>query len=134
MIRGVGVDLIGVARIGEMLAKPGFLERFFTPEEQAYVRGKGAASAESAAGIFAAKEAMLKALGTGIAPIGLLEVAVTHGALGAPEALLGEKAAARMREIGAERMVLSIAHAEGMAVAVAIAESETEIAPFVEGD
>ena len=122
MILGVGVDLVGVARVEAMLAK-GFLERYYTPEEQAYVRGRGAAASESAAGIFAAKEAMLKALGTGVASVGLLEAAVTHDTLGAPQAALGEKAKARLRAIGASRMVLSITHAEGMAVAVAIAES-----------
>ncbi len=122
MIRGVGIDLIGVERIAGMLENSGFLERFFTPEEQEYVRAKGASGPQSAAGLFAAKEAMLKALGTGIAPIGLLEVAVTHSELGAPQAVLGEKAAARLREIGAEHLVLSITHDQGMAMAVAIAE------------
>ena len=122
MIRGLGVDLIGVARVEGMLANSGFLARFYTADEQAYVRGRGASGAQSAAGIFAAKEAMLKALGTGIAPVGLLEVSVTHAATGAPLAELGPNAAARLREIGGSRMLLSITHAEGMAVAVAVAE------------
>ncbi|MCL2811178.1 MAG: holo-ACP synthase [Clostridia bacterium] len=122
MIRGIGVDLIGIARIEEMLENPNFLARFFTPEEQAYVHGRGAAGTQSAAGIYAAKEAMLKALGTGIAPIGLQEVGVTHAASGAPQAALGPKAAARLLELGGERMHISITHAEGMAVAVAIIE------------
>ncbi len=121
MIRGVGIDLVGVERIDKMIRR-GFVARYYTPEEQQYIEGKGAAAAQSAAGMFAAKEAMLKALGTGIAGIGLLEVAVRHDDLGAPAAALGEKAAARLREIGAARMLLSITHAEGMAVAVAIAE------------
>jgi len=122
VIRGVGVDLIGVSRIEAMLANPGFLARYYTADEQAYVRGRGASGAQSAAGIFAAKEAMLKALGTGIAPVGLLEVSVTHAASGAPQAVLGPVASARLQEIGGSRMLLSITHAEGMAVAVAIAE------------
>ena len=122
MIRGVGVDLIGIARVESMMENSRFLERFFTSEERAYVCGRGAAGAQSAAGIYAAKEAMLKALGTGIAPIGLPEVGVTHAASGAPEASLGPKASARLRELGAERVLLSITHAEGMAVAVAIIE------------
>jgi holo-[acyl-carrier protein] synthase len=123
MICGLGVDLIGIARVEKLLVQGG-LERFFTPEEQAYVRGRGAAAADSAAGIFAAKEAMVKALGTGIAPVGLLEVAVAHDELGAPVAVLGERALARMRVIGAARMLLSITHAEGMAAAVAVADSD----------
>jgi len=122
MIRGIGVDLIGIARMEEMLESPNFLSRFFTSEEQAYIRARGAAGAQSAAGIYAAKEAMLKALGTGIAPIGLAEVGVTHATSGAPQATLGPKAMARLLELGAERMHISITHAEGMAVAVAIIE------------
>jgi len=122
LIRGIGVDLIGVERIKVMLEGPGFLARFFTPEEQAHVRARGAAGAQSAAGIYAAKEAMLKALGTGIAPVGLPEVGVTHTPAGAPQAALGPKAEARMRELGAERVHISITHSEGMAVAVAVIE------------
>ena len=122
MIRGVGVDLIGVARVMAMLENPNFLTRFFTPEEQAYILARGAAGAQSAAGIYAAKEAMLKALGTGIAPIGLLEVGVTHAHTGAPQAALGPKAKARLRELGGERAHISITHAEGMAAAVAVIE------------
>ncbi|MCL2544794.1 MAG: holo-ACP synthase [Clostridia bacterium] len=122
MIRGVGVDLIGIDRIEEMLENPNFLSRFFIPEEQAYIRSRGAAGAQSAAGMYAAKEAMLKALGAGIAAVGLSEVGVTHAPTGAPEAALGPKAAARLLELGAERMLISITHAEGMAVAVAVIE------------
>jgi len=122
MIRGVGVDLVGIKRVEAMLDKPGFLDRFFTPGERAYVRGRGGAGAQSAAGIYAAKEAVLKAMGTGIAPVGLAEVAVTHSETGAPQAELGPKALARMLELGAERVLLSITHDAGMAVAVAVIE------------
>ncbi|MDR3051555.1 MAG: holo-ACP synthase [Oscillospiraceae bacterium] len=120
MILGVGIDLVGVARMRDMLAQ-GFADRFFTSAEQAHVRA-GANSAERAAGIFAAKEAMLKALGTGIAGIGLLAVSVAHDALGAPVALLQGEAAQRLAALGGGAMRLSITHSEGVAVAVAIAE------------
>lgn len=122
MICGCGVDLVGVARMEDILREGRFLSRFYTQAEQVYVKRRGAMMAQSAAGIFAAKEAMLKALGTGISEIGLLEVEVAHDALGAPVAVLGEKAAARLQAIGGSRMLLSITHAEGMAVAMAIAE------------
>jgi len=105
-----------------MLKNPGFLPRFFTPEEQAHVQARGAGAPQSAAGIYAAKEAMLKALGTGIAPIGLLEAGVTHAPSGAPQAVLGPKATARLQTLGAEHMHISITHAEGIAVAVAVIE------------
>ncbi len=124
MIRGCGVDLIGVARIQAELDKQRFLARVYTQQERDYIAGRGASAGQSAAGLFAAKEAMLKALGTGIAPLGLQEVSVTHNELGAPVAVLGQRAWQRMAEIGATRMHLSITHSEGMAVAMAIAEGE----------
>ena len=123
MIRGCGVDLVAIARVAAMADK-GLTKRFFTDEERAYVAGRGALAAESTAGIFAAKEAMLKALGTGIAGIGLSHVAVAHTALGAPVGVLTGPAAERLAALGASRMHLSITHAEGMAIAVAIAEGE----------
>ena len=125
MIRGCGVDLVAVARIADMV-KTGLPARFFTDEERAYVAGRGAMASQSAAGIFAAKEAMLKALGTGIGGIGLVHTGVSHTALGAPVAVLTGPAAQRLADIGATRMHLSITHAEGMAIAMAVAEGEDD--------
>ncbi len=121
MIVGCGVDLCAISRIQRMLDK-GFARRYFTDEEQAYLAER-ANAAESAAGMFAAKEAMLKALGTGIAGIGLLAVAVAHDAQGAPIAALTGAAAERLTAIGGARMHLSISHEGDTAVAMAIAES-----------
>ena len=60
-VRGVGIDLCAIGRMEELLGNVRFLERFFTEEETAYVMARGAAAAQSMAGIFAAKEALLKA-------------------------------------------------------------------------
>ncbi len=121
MIVGCGVDLCSVSRIRRMMNK-GFVQRYFTDEEQAYLADRNNA-AESTAGMFAAKEAMLKALGTGIAGIGLTAVAVSHDAQGAPIAVLTGAAMERLIAIGGARVHLSISHEGDMAVALAIAET-----------
>ena len=115
MILGLGVDLCEIARMERAIAREGFLARFFTQEERDYIASRGAMGAQTAAGLFAAKEAMLKALGVGLA-VPLREVGVTHDAQGAPAA------AARLAALGGRTMHLSISHEGGMAVAMAVAE------------
>lgn len=121
MIVGIGVDICEIARIERAMEKVGFLPRFFTREECDYVAARAQMGAQSAAGLFAAKEAMLKALGKGLA-IPMRDVGVTHDALGAPQACLSGAAAKRLCELGGRRMLLSISHDGGMAVAMAVAE------------
>ena len=67
MCKGLGLDLCGIARMEALLRDERFLSRYFTPAEAAYVRSKGAGAAQTLAGLYAAKEAVLKALGVGIA-------------------------------------------------------------------
>lgn len=121
MILGIGVDLCEVGRMERAIAREGFLMRFFTQEERDYIASRGAMGAQSAAGLFAAKEAMLKALGVGLA-VPLREAGVTHDAQGAPRAALTGAAAARLAALGGRTMHLSISHEGGMAVAMAVAE------------
>ena len=64
MIRGIGCDLCAIPRMEEILQDGRFLRRYFTADERAYILDRVQA-AQTAAGIFAAKEALLKALGTG---------------------------------------------------------------------
>ena len=113
-LKGVGLDLCSISRMEELLSSGRSLRRLFTPEEEAYIRGKGAVAAQSAAGIFAAKEAVLKALGTGLT-LPLTDVVITHTDLGQPQATLTGKAAA-----AGGTFLLSITHEENMAAAVAI--------------
>ena len=100
----IGIDIIEVKRLKKILGGPNE-GRFFTERELEYINGKGAGRFESAAGIFAAKEAYFKALGTGIAHGRIQDVEVTHDELGAPKIK------------GAS---LSIAHTLTTAVAVCI--------------
>ena len=123
-MKGLGIDLCEIGRIEAAIGKSeGFLPRYFTPEEQAYIAGRGAVGAQSAAGMFAAKEAFLKALGVGLSGgVAMADVGVSHDPLGRPTYALGEKALEKIRELGAERAHLSVTHDGGMAAAVCVIE------------
>lgn len=121
---GLGLDLCEIARMEKLLAKDdSFLNRYFTKEEQAYVKGRGQLAAHSMAALFAAKEAFLKALGLGIGGgVELTEVAVHHQADGRPVYALTGKAAELLAERGGCRAHLSLSHEAGVAAAVALLE------------
>ncbi|MBE0600446.1 MAG: holo-ACP synthase, partial [Firmicutes bacterium] len=90
-------------------------------DERAYLKDKK--DAQSAAGMYAAKEAFLKALGVGLSGgVALADIGVTHDAHGCPAYALSEKAANAMRQKGAQRSLLSITHDGGIAAAVCVLE------------
>ena len=114
MCKGIGIDLCEIARMQTLLDEGRSLRRMFTEEEQAYIAGKGASAAQTMAGMFAAKEAVLKALGTGMT-IPMTDIVISHTELGQPVATLTGKAA----EFGGTLLV-SITHEAGMAAAFAV--------------
>ena len=85
MILGVGLDLADIARIERAIEKPHFLERIYSEEERARIAQKGA---QTAAGYFAAKEAVAKALGTGLRGFGMWDICIHNDDLGKPVAIL----------------------------------------------
>lgn len=117
MCKGVGIDLCEIARMQTLLDEGRSLRRMFTEEEQAYIAGKGASAAQTMAGMFAAKEAVLKALGTGMT-VPMTDIVISHTELGQPVAILTGKAAA----FGGTVLV-SITHEAGMAAAFAVWEA-----------
>ncbi len=123
-MRGLGIDLCEIVRIEKAIAgNERFLERWYTQEEQAYIRSRGKAGAQSAAAMFAAKEAFLKAVGTGIGrSIALTDIAVHHDELGAPQYVLTGAAEQKMGELDARRAWLSLSHEGGVAAAVCVIE------------
>jgi holo-[acyl-carrier protein] synthase len=123
-VTGLGIDLCGIARIEAAIRNnEGFLARYYTEEERAYLDGRGAAAADSAAAMFAAKEAFLKALGTGLAGgVSMADVGVLHDALGCPAYRLAPKARELMEQKGARAAYLSLAHDAGVAAAVCVLE------------
>ena len=123
MIRGLGLDVCGISRMEKLAENERFLCRYFTEDERAYVRARGVKAPESLAGLFAAKEAFAKAMGTGIA-FELRDVEIAHDALGRPEYRLHGQAAA-MAE--GDRFFLSISHDAGTAAAVCVRESDSDL-------
>ena len=121
MIKGIGLDLCSIRRMEALVAEGRFLTRYFTPQERAYILAKNQAAAESAAGIFAAKEAFLKAIGTGLGGASLTEIEVAHTPLGQPVLQLTGKALATL---GEGRAWVSITHEGDMAAATVIIESQ----------
>lgn len=125
MIRSVGVDIVEICRIEKMLHKwpERFLNRVFTPAEQAYCLAKSNA-AMHLAGRFAAKEAVLKVLGTGLRDVKWTEIEIIRDELGKPQVRLNGKAGmlARKQEISA--VLISISHSRAYAVAQALGIKE----------
>ena len=114
-VRGIGLDLCQVDRMRDQL-EGRLIDRCFTEAEAAYIRSRSAKAAESMAGIWAAKEAVLKALGTGIA-FPLQEVEVCHTDAGQPVVRLHGRTAEAAQ---GGSFLVSITHEGGMAAAVAI--------------
>lgn len=82
-VRGVGLDLCDIPRMEEQLKNTAFMKRVFTDAERAYIIGRGLMASASMAGMWAAKEAALKALGVGIS-IPMTEVEILHDETGRP--------------------------------------------------
>ncbi len=111
-----GLDLCQVSRMEALCGNAHFLERVFTEEERAYARSRGVCQAAALAGMWAAKEALLKALGTGIA-FPMTDVEIRHEAQGAPVYALHGAVAEMCR--GALPS-LSVTHEGDMAAAVCV--------------
>jgi holo-[acyl-carrier protein] synthase len=128
VIAGVGVDVCDVARIQRALTATSgaaFRKRIFTPDEQAYCEGAGRrVRFESYAARFAAKEAALKALGTGWSGgIGFTDVEIVRGVDGPPTLRLHGVAAAEARKRRIVRWHVSLTHTDALAVATVVAET-----------
>ncbi|HEX6790579.1 MAG TPA: holo-ACP synthase [Candidatus Krumholzibacteria bacterium] len=124
MIRGIGIDTIQLARIARVHTEYGekFLNRILTAVERDYVR-RWADPVPRIAGRFAAKEACMKALGTGWgAGVGWQNIEVRRGPAGAPQAFLNGAAAERLAELGATRVHVTITHSDDHAMAMIILE------------
>jgi len=123
MIYGIGIDVVEVDRIETAIARQGqaFLDRLFTEREKEYCRKQKRPEMHYAAR-FAAKEAVSKALGTGIGgKAGWLEMEVMRGDSGAPTILFHGKAADFIAAEGIAMVQVSLTHARDYAAANAVA-------------
>ena len=118
---GIGVDLCAVSRIERAIQKAHFLNRVFTEAERAYLQGRGKGAGESAAAMFASKEAVAKALGTSFAQ-GVMpwQIEVTHEQSGKPGVLLTGAAREKFEQIGGRSILLSLSHEGDTAIAFAL--------------
>ena len=125
MIVGVGVDECEVARMGAALARTASMrDRLFTAEEQAYAAAaEPGMAAQRYAARFAAKEAVLKALGAGLGACKFVEIEVVRAESGAPSVLLHGAAAALASSRGANTVWISLTHTVERATAFVVAES-----------
>ena len=117
-----GVDLIEIERVQSTIQRYGarFLERVFTPQELAEVGNNTA----SLAARFAAKEAVAKALGTGIGPIAWREIEILRGPARQPLLHLHGAAQKLASEMGFDVWSISLSHTQTHAIAVAVAIGE----------
>jgi holo-[acyl-carrier protein] synthase len=114
-----GIDMIEVERIDEAILRYGhrFFERFFTEQELIDANGRTPALAAR----FAAKEAVAKALGTGIGEVGWLEIEILTGLRREPLLRLHGDALRVSRELGLTHWTVSLSDTHEHAVAVAVA-------------
>ncbi|MDD2900019.1 MAG: holo-[acyl-carrier-protein] synthase [Desulfuromonadaceae bacterium] len=125
MIYGIGTDIVEIVRFQRFLdaGNSALLDRLFTLKEQSRCSSRKDA-ASCLAGRFAAKEAFLKALGTGLRDgISWLDMEVVNDSLGKPELLLSGKAAERYQCSGMTRVHVSLSHDGGNAIAIVLLES-----------
>ncbi|MFW6174279.1 MAG: holo-ACP synthase [Chloroflexota bacterium] len=117
----VGVDIVEIWRVREVFERypVRFLEKVYTPDERAYCRGR----APQLASRFAAKEAAMKALGTGVRGVAWKEVEVQRARGKAPEIMLHGRAKARAYHMGITRLALSLSHSRDYAVASVVGEA-----------
>ena len=117
----VGIDVLDVVRMEKFVQNEHFLEKYFTPYEIEYVQ-KTNRQTLSLAGLFAAKEAFLKALGIGIGGgIDLNDIEINHDANGKPYLnVLSKKSKIMLTAMSVEEIAISISHADEIATAICI--------------
>lgn len=114
----IGVDAVELHRVEKALERHGqrFLDRIYTPVEVAFCRGR----LPELAARFAAKEATMKALGTGARGLAWRDIEILPNRRGKPMIFLHGKAAERSRAIGMQDMDVSLTHSREFAIAIVV--------------
>jgi holo-[acyl-carrier protein] synthase len=122
-----GIDLVDCPRIEQMIERHGerFIRRVFTDSEQAYAE-KNKNEVEKLAGRFAAKEAILKLVGTGWrGRIAWTDIEIINNAVGQPEVTLGGEVKKIADKLGIKHISVSITHTANFAIASAVALAQS---------
>lgn len=122
MIIGIGTDIVSVARIELAIERDAFIKRVYTKNETAYCESRGKGRAASYAARFAAKEAVLKAFGTGLRFGELTEIEVVNDDLGAPKIKLYGVFLDFARNKQVETVHISLSHEKEYASAFCVME------------
>jgi len=119
----VGIDIVELERVAAALKRHGqrFIDRVYTPIEAAICRGRPAELAAR----FAAKEAVMKALGTGARGVAWREIEVLLNRRGKPLVYLHDRARERAKDIGLDGLDLSLSHSRQYAVAFVVASADS---------
>ena len=119
-----GVDIIEISRVRQVFERYGrrFLERVYTTDEISYCRGRP----PNLAARFAAKEATMKALGTGVRGVSWKDIEVVRHESGAPSIRLHGRGKLRAQRLGVREISLSLSHSREYAVAFVVLQREPE--------
>ncbi len=117
MVCGIGIDIIEIDRIKEAIKRESFVHRVFTVSEQKYCNSRGAQCAASYAARFAGKEAVMKALGTGLAGGSWQDIEILSDATGRPFVELSGNFAILAEQLGVTQVYISLTHAREYAAA-----------------
>jgi holo-[acyl-carrier protein] synthase len=124
MIIGTGIDIIELDRIKNAIERrPRFIDRIFTEDEKAYFEKKNY-KIESIAVTYAAKEAMLKALGTGLRNVTWRDIEVVRDRQGAPSINLYGKAKEKAHSLKIELIHVSLSHSKAYGIASVVCEGK----------
>jgi phosphopantetheine--protein transferase-like protein len=124
MIVGTGVDIVEIERIAKAAKNERFFEKIFSDPEIALFEASKYRM-ETVAGRFAAKEAVMKALGCGLGDIPMKSIEVLRASSGQPMIELKGEAKEKADTLGVQIIHISISHSERYAVAQAVAEGDT---------
>ena len=120
MIVGIGNDIIDIERIEKAILKEGFKNKVYTQRELENIRKRGNRT-ETYAGIFSAKEAISKAIGTGVREFSLTDLEILNDDLGKPYVVVSEKLDKILRNKKENYQIeISISHSKKYATAIAI--------------
>ena len=120
MIVGIGNDIIEIERIEKAISKEGFKDKIYTQRELENIKKRGN-RAETYAGVFSAKEAISKAIGTGVREFSLIDLEILNDDLGKPYVVVSEKLDKILKNKKEDYQIeISISHSRKYATAMAI--------------
>ena len=122
MIIGIGVDIIELDRVRKAVERDAFIQKVYTAAEIDYCQSRGKSSVQSFAGRFAAKEAILKAFGTGLRNGSMQDIEIVNDELGCPKVHLSGWFEGFAKERAVKKIWVSISHSKDSAVAQCVIE------------